>query len=81
MDPGGLMEPQNGDEAAGASSSFDVKFDEQFDVVVVGYGFAGAVAAISAHDCGAKVLLIEKNARSWWNIGMRRGRAAIIDGP
>jgi succinate dehydrogenase/fumarate reductase flavoprotein subunit len=60
MGPRTLNEPENGDEAARASSSFGVKFDEQFDVVVVGYGFAGAVAAISAHDCGAKVLLIEK---------------------
>ena len=31
-----------------------------YDVVVVGFGFAGAVAAISAHDAGAGVLLIEK---------------------
>ena len=30
------------------------------DVVVVGYGFAGAVSAISAHDAGTKVLLLEK---------------------
>jgi succinate dehydrogenase/fumarate reductase flavoprotein subunit len=29
-------------------------------VVVVGYGYAGAVAAIEAHDAGAGVLLIEK---------------------
>src|ERR1043166_1392130 len=36
------------------------RFDEVFDVIVVGYGFAGAAAAIEAHDCGARVLLIEK---------------------
>jgi succinate dehydrogenase/fumarate reductase flavoprotein subunit len=35
-------------------------YDEEFDVVVVGYGFAGGVSAIEAHDAGAKVLLIEK---------------------
>jgi succinate dehydrogenase/fumarate reductase flavoprotein subunit len=35
-------------------------WDEAADVVVVGYGFAGATAAITAHDAGAKVLLIEK---------------------
>jgi succinate dehydrogenase/fumarate reductase flavoprotein subunit len=31
-----------------------------YDVIIVGYGFAGAVAAITAHDAGARVLLIEK---------------------
>jgi succinate dehydrogenase/fumarate reductase flavoprotein subunit len=36
------------------------EFDETFDVVVIGFGFAGAVAAIEAHDRGARVLLIEK---------------------
>jgi len=32
-----------------------------FDVIVVGYGFAGAVAAIAAHDAGGRVLIVEKN--------------------
>src|SRR5271155_40775 len=36
------------------------QFDESYDVVVVGYGFAGAVAAINAADAGARVLLAEK---------------------
>ena len=36
------------------------KWDEEADVVVVGYGFAGSAAAIAAHDAGAKVLLLEK---------------------
>lgn len=36
------------------------KFDQTYDVVVVGYGFAGAVTAIEAADHGAKVLLVEK---------------------
>ena len=41
-------------------TKFDTKFDEEFDVVVVGYGFAGGVAAIEAHDAGARVLILEK---------------------
>jgi succinate dehydrogenase/fumarate reductase flavoprotein subunit len=32
----------------------------QADVVVVGYGAAGAATAITAHDLGAKVLILEK---------------------
>ena len=36
------------------------EWDVETDVVVVGYGGAGAVSAITAHDTGAKVLLLEK---------------------
>lgn len=31
-----------------------------FDVIVIGFGLSGAIAAIEAHDAGAKVLLVEK---------------------
>ena len=36
------------------------RFDAEYDVVVVGYGYAGGVSAMVAADNGAKVLLIEK---------------------
>jgi succinate dehydrogenase/fumarate reductase flavoprotein subunit len=36
------------------------KWDYEADVVVVGYGGAGVVAAITAHDAGSKVLILEK---------------------
>lgn len=36
------------------------EFDEVFDVVVVGIGAAGAAAALSAHESGASVLVLEK---------------------
>jgi len=35
-------------------------WDREADVVVVGYGYAGGVASIVAHDLGARVLLLEK---------------------
>lgn len=35
-------------------------YDESCDVVVVGYGFAGGIAAIEAADAGASVLICEK---------------------
>ncbi len=40
--------------------SFPEKWDKEADVVVVGYGGAGAVTAITAHDVGASVLVLEK---------------------
>lgn len=36
------------------------RWDEEADVVVVGYGGAGAVAAVTAHDAGARVLVLER---------------------
>ena len=43
-----------------ASAEDAPKFDLEVDVVVVGSGAAGAVAAIFAHEAGAKVALVEK---------------------
>ena len=37
-------------------------FSEEFDVVVAGFGNAGAVAAIELADAGANVLLVEKSS-------------------
>lgn len=37
-----------------------IQFEEEFDVVVAGYGYAGGTAAIEASDGGASVLLVEK---------------------
>ena len=34
---------------------------ETFDIVVVGYGAAGIAAAVTAHDAGASVVVLEKN--------------------
>jgi predicted flavoprotein YhiN len=35
-------------------------WDRQADVVVVGFGAAGAATAIAAYDAGAKVILLDK---------------------
>ncbi len=40
------------------------KWDKETDVVVVGYGGAGAATAITAYDEGAKVLILEKQAET-----------------
>ena len=51
-------------EAAAAVASQNylktIPWDAEYDVVVIGYGFAGGAAAIAAADAGAKVLLLEK---------------------
>ena len=36
------------------------KWDVEADVVVVGFGAAGVAAAVTAHDLGAKVVILEK---------------------
>ncbi|MFD2876276.1 FAD-dependent oxidoreductase [Paenibacillus rhizoplanae] len=38
---------------------------ESTDIVIIGGGGAGMTAAIEAHNQGAKVILIEKNAYAW----------------
>jgi succinate dehydrogenase/fumarate reductase flavoprotein subunit len=49
------------------------KWDYEADVVVVGYGGAGVVAAITAHDAGAEVLVLEKSP-SLASIGITDGK-------
>ena len=38
----------------------ETAWDKECDVLVIGYGGAGAASAITAHDAGAEVLIIEK---------------------
>ena len=44
----------------GADFADTIAWNMEYDVVVAGYGAAGATAAISASDSGASVLLLEK---------------------
>jgi succinate dehydrogenase/fumarate reductase flavoprotein subunit len=48
-------------------------WDREVDVVVVGYGGAGAATAITAHDAGAEVLIIEKMAAPGGNTACSGG--------
>jgi len=40
----------------------NTRWDETAEIVIIGYGLAGAVAAITAHGLGAKVLILEKQS-------------------
>lgn len=53
--------------ATGEGSTFadTIAWDGEYDVVVIGFGGAGAVSACYAADAGAKVLLIDKAPRAW----------------
>ena len=42
------------------SDAREIRWDEETDVVVLGCGGAGAVAAITARDAGAQVVIVEK---------------------
>jgi succinate dehydrogenase/fumarate reductase flavoprotein subunit len=53
------------------------KYDVETDVVVVGYGFAGAVAAISAHDAGASVVILEKMPQAGGNSRVSGGNCVV----
>ena len=43
-----------------AEDKKDIQWDAEYDVVVLGYGGAGANAAVAASEAGAKVLLTDK---------------------
>ena len=53
--------------------SKDIRWDKETDVLVVGYGGAGACAAITAHDAGAKVLIVEKMKEGGGNTAVSSG--------
>ncbi|MDY6861711.1 MAG: FAD-binding protein, partial [Thermodesulfobacteriota bacterium] len=49
------------DFKGGVASESEIKrWDKEADVVIVGFGGAGGCSAITAHDLGTKVLIIEK---------------------
>lgn len=48
--------------SATADTQMPKKWDKEADIVVVGYGGAGAVTAITARDKGSKVLILEKQS-------------------
>jgi fumarate reductase flavoprotein subunit len=58
--PGGATAAQKGPVPFSAAKEKPSKRRDRADVVVIGAGAAGFTAAITAHDAGAKVVIIEK---------------------
>ena len=50
-----------------------MRWDDETEVLIVGFGGAGAVAAISAHDSGAEVLIVEKMEKGGGNTNISIG--------
>lgn len=55
-----LMTSMCGAMAQGITTTMTVEWDGAYDVVVIGFGGAGAIAAKNAAEAGAKVLIVEK---------------------
>ena len=53
-------------------------WNEEADVVIAGYGGAGACAAIEAHDAGAKVLILEKQPQATHYSNTRIAAGAVF---
>ena len=56
-------------------------FDIETDVVVIGYGGAGGTAAITAHDNGAEVIILEKMPQFGGNTRVAGGNMALPKEP
>lgn len=59
------------------SASGITSWDYDTDVLIVGYGAAGANAALAAHDAGARVLIMEKLRYPGGNSGVSAGAMLI----
>jgi succinate dehydrogenase/fumarate reductase flavoprotein subunit len=56
------------------------KWDMEYDVVVVGWGSAGTAAAVTAHEQGSKVLILEKMPDGGGNSSVCGGNIIIPKG-
>ena len=66
---------------AAAPTEKDVKFDEEYDVIIIGTGFAGLAAAAKAAERGYKVLILEKMGRVGGNSVINGGAFAVPMSP
>ncbi|WP_035387327.1 flavocytochrome c [Ferrimonas senticii] len=67
----------SGAHANGRSASYD----EQFDIIIIGSGFAGCAAAVEATKAGKKTLLIDKMPGFGGNSCINGGAMAVVGSP
>ncbi|PSM52271.1 flavocytochrome c [Campylobacter blaseri] len=67
--------------ATAAANEKDVKFDEEWDVVVVGSGFAGLAAGLTTAKKGNRVLILEKMGRIGGNSVINGGAMSLPNNP
>ena len=70
-----------GVNAQAAVNAKDVKFDEEWDVIIIGSGFAGLAAGLKAAQKGNKVLILEKMGRIGGNSVINGGGMAVANNP
>lgn len=59
------------------ASSSKPKFDEIYDVVIIGSGFSGLAAALAAREAGASAAVFEKMAFVGGNSSLSGGMFAV----
>ena len=76
----GMLAAGTAANAMGIDSK-DVKYDEEYDVVVIGSGYAALSAAITAAEKGDKVVVVEKMGRIGGNSVINGGLLAVVNNP
>ena len=66
---------------AGVPASSVAKFDDEYDVVIIGSGFAGMACALKAGQAGKKVLILEKMPTVGGNSAICGGNVACPVNP
>ncbi len=71
----------SGGAGTGAVQSSDIDWAEETDVIVVGFGGAGAAAAINASEAGANVIVLEKAPEQdcGGNTSVSGGTMCVVD--
>lgn len=77
----GLLALGEGPLSANVLEQKGVKYDEEYDVVIIGSGFAALSAAITSAEKGNKVLVMEKMGRLGGNSVINGGLLAVVNSP